>query len=516
MVVEELLATLGVKVNVEEFLSAEGMIGKLKVALGAVAVGLGLHELKEMVHGVAEVGDAASKSSQKLGLTAEALQELGYAGKLADVSQGQLEGAMFRLSRGMEKVALHGKGPVADALKKLHIHFKELKGESLDANLERIADAFAAMPDGQQKAALAMQLFGGAGKAMIPLLNGGSAAIREQREEARKLGVVISDETAKKFEEFNDDQTRVSEAWRGMKIQIVSEMLPALQEMVTGLLEWIKSNREWIAVGFHVVLEVVIDVFKVLGAVVGEVVDFFRTLLTFLWEHKAVLEVLVGLILAALMPALLGLVVTLGALAAGFFVINAPLILLIALITSIVILVNHWGEIWPVVAAAAGKAWDFIKEKGMAFGSWVVGLPRAIVSAFANFGVMIGHAIGDAFDYLVDLAAKTSDRIWEKLRDTPLVGHLIRATEATVDFVSGSSPSALADQQKALDALGESQHRVESGPAGGVNASFETQVNVQTGPGLDEHAVAEITARKIAEAQRNMLGSAYDTAKGGQ
>ena len=60
------------------------------------------------------------------------------------------------------------------------------------------------MEDGAGKTALAIKLFGKSGADLIPLLNQGRAGIKELTDEAAKLGIVISTETAAKAEQFND------------------------------------------------------------------------------------------------------------------------------------------------------------------------------------------------------------------------------------------------------------------------------------------------------------------------
>lgn len=524
MIVEELLATLGLKVDTEAFVEAEGLVGKLKMALGAIAVGLGLNELKEMVHGVAELGDAANKSSQKLGLSVESLQELGYAAKLSEVSQSSLEGALFRLSKGLEKVSTTGKGPAADALKKLHLNAKELRSAGLEDAIEQIADKFAGLPDGSQKAALAMQLFGGAGKKLIPFLNEGSAGIHRLKEEAHELGIVMSDETAEKFEEFNDDQTRVSEAWKGFKIQIVTEMLPALHGMVTGMLDWLKANGDWIRLGLAAIVHTVATAFQVLGSVIDEATSFVRSMYHFLSENKEITEVLVGLILAAVMPALLELIVTVGVLAAEFFVLNAPLILLISIITSLVILVNHWGDIWPVVAAKAGKAVDWIVGKYNALVSWFSQhVVEPIAGVFDHLGERIVKALSDAYDYVLYKTGEFAEKIWTKIQSIPGLQFLIEHTGlGAAPGRSGGADTA----RQVSDIRDEVEGGLRTGfglgapaPSDGVQVPESTHFSATIGDtsiiinpssGLNEQQIGEIAAKKATEAQRNMLSDAYD------
>jgi hypothetical protein len=66
---------------------------------------------------------------------------------------------------------------------------------------------------------------------MIPLLNAGSAAIKEQAEEARKLGIVIGDDFARNAEKFNDNLTKLKLGAKGVVNEIVADMLPTLSNL---------------------------------------------------------------------------------------------------------------------------------------------------------------------------------------------------------------------------------------------------------------------------------------------
>ena len=82
-----------------------------------------------------------------------------------------------------------------NAFKKLNIDLKDSSGQlqATDKVLAQIADRFKSMPDGPQKTALAMQLFGRQGKDMIPFLNQGSAGLAELNKKAHELGVTFND-----------------------------------------------------------------------------------------------------------------------------------------------------------------------------------------------------------------------------------------------------------------------------------------------------------------------------------
>ena len=75
---------------------------------------------------------------------------------------------------------------------------------SADDVLGSVADRMAQLPEGPQRAALALKLLGKAGADLVPVLQGGSAALAEARQEARDLGLVIDGDTIKAGDDLGD------------------------------------------------------------------------------------------------------------------------------------------------------------------------------------------------------------------------------------------------------------------------------------------------------------------------
>lgn len=205
-------------------------LGVAALAVGAVMGKLGLDVL--------EAGDQAVKSAQKFGLSAESLQELVYSGKLADVSSEQLSVSLKKLNVGMAETQANT-GDARTAFTALGISVESSAGvlKQTDKVVLEVADKFAAMEDGAGKTAIAVKLFGRAGSDMIPLLNAGSDGLRQNAEEARRFGTIISTEAGKKMEEFNDNITRIKEQFRGFAIALTTDALPALGRFAEQLLE---------------------------------------------------------------------------------------------------------------------------------------------------------------------------------------------------------------------------------------------------------------------------------------
>jgi hypothetical protein len=79
---------------------------------------------------------------------------------------------------------------------------------------------------------------------MIPLLNKGSKDLEELREEARSLGLVIGEETAKEAEELNDNLHRLHAVTQGLWRQAIAPIIPAMAHLVKRFLEWRKENAK--------------------------------------------------------------------------------------------------------------------------------------------------------------------------------------------------------------------------------------------------------------------------------
>jgi phage-related protein len=103
-----------------------------------------------------------------------------------------------------------------------------------------VADAIAAMPEGAERTAAAMDLMGRSGGDMVPLINDGAQAIRDLMQEADDLGLTISEETAAAIQAFDDNMKKLKGSLSGLTNQIVGRLAPALEDIsgyIAGLAE---------------------------------------------------------------------------------------------------------------------------------------------------------------------------------------------------------------------------------------------------------------------------------------
>lgn len=210
----------------------------LKVAATAIA-GLSAAAaagLSALVMSSAKSADESRKLAQSIGLTTEAFTGLTFAASQNGVAQGELRAGITAMNRSLLEAAA-GSEKQTRLFSALGVSATDAAGDirSGDEVLKDLADRFASMPDGAQKSALAMKVFGDAGSKMIPMLNSGAQGIEALTAQAEKLGLVISDKTARQAELFNDNLSLMAAVGQGAANQLMERLMPAMSGLTTEL-----------------------------------------------------------------------------------------------------------------------------------------------------------------------------------------------------------------------------------------------------------------------------------------
>jgi phage-related minor tail protein len=204
-----------------------GAAGGLSGALGAlVPIGVGAG-LAGIATNAINAADNMNDLSQKTGVSVESLSKFQQAANASGTSIEGVGAAMIKLNRNL---ATDNAG-AAEALTSLGISATDASGKlkTTDQVMLEVADKFAKMPDGANKTAAAMALFGKAGADMIPMLNGGSKAISD-------LKATMSTDMAQSADRFNDKMEALRTKAGELGLTIGSLLLPYLEKFVDLLL----------------------------------------------------------------------------------------------------------------------------------------------------------------------------------------------------------------------------------------------------------------------------------------
>ncbi|MCJ7543367.1 MAG: hypothetical protein MUP47_02185, partial [Phycisphaerae bacterium] len=129
------------------------------------------------VRNFANVGSALHDMSQRTGLSVEALSALSYAAEQSGADIESLEKGIRKMQRTITDAA-GGSKSAADALGSLGLTVKDLAGLAPEKQFRLLADRLDKVADATAKAALAMEIFGRSGTALLPMLRGGAAGLQ--------------------------------------------------------------------------------------------------------------------------------------------------------------------------------------------------------------------------------------------------------------------------------------------------------------------------------------------------
>lgn len=197
-------------------------ISVVKKLAGAAVIGKAAKSLKNLADSAAAAGDKIDKQSQALGISRKAYQEWDYILSQSGSSIDSLGTSMKTLNNSI----LSGK----DSVKKLGLSFDDLKGMNMEQQFEAVVRAFQQMPEGAEKSALAVELFGRNGMELLPLLNSTSDTIDQLRQKFADLGIEMTDKQIEAAVNYSDSMDTLKRTFDAVKYAIGAELLPVMTE----------------------------------------------------------------------------------------------------------------------------------------------------------------------------------------------------------------------------------------------------------------------------------------------
>jgi methyl-accepting chemotaxis protein len=200
--------------------------GAMSGALGALVPAVAIGGLATLAKGSIDAADNLNDLSQRTGVSVESLSKFGAAADDSGSSVDEVAKAMGKLGKGIVDPA----SKANEALKSIGISSTDASGKirSMDQIMLDVADRFAKMPDGAQKTALAMELFGKSGMNLIPMLNQGRDALS-------KYNATITTEGAQAADKFNDSLNEIARVVAGPFNQAVTALLPLITQIAQGV-----------------------------------------------------------------------------------------------------------------------------------------------------------------------------------------------------------------------------------------------------------------------------------------
>ena len=232
---------------------ADGALLSIERNEGAKVAAIAFASIKavQVFTGIAEqtaaLGDRIDKVSSKLGVNAQALQELRFAADQTGVAQQALDVGIQRFIRRASEAA-KGTGVAKDALAELGVQLKDNHGNlrPVDELLGDVAEGFKGTKTDADRVRLAFKLFDTEGVDLVNTLKGGRGALEALRKKARDTGGILDTELIQTSVEFTDTASELNLTFQGVRNIIAKALLPAFINMMKTFIDFIKRNREFI------------------------------------------------------------------------------------------------------------------------------------------------------------------------------------------------------------------------------------------------------------------------------
>ena len=254
-------------------------------AVGTATVAVG-KKLTNLAIDTAAAGDTIDKSSQKLGLSAEAYQEWDYVLSQSGVNI-ESAGMGFKALTNQIDSAKKGSKEAQERFAKLGISMDDINKLSREELFTKAIMGMQGLADNTDRAALANQLFGRSGMELAPLFNATAESTEALKQKAHDLGFVMSDEAVSATVKYTDSLDTLKRTFQGVKNNIVSQLLPGFTSITTGLSELLAGQdgaKEKLQQGAQEIVDslkkIAPRIVDVLLTVVGTAAEIAPTIIT--------------------------------------------------------------------------------------------------------------------------------------------------------------------------------------------------------------------------------------------
>lgn len=356
--------------------TAGDVAGRIGGPFLALAGSVGF-SLQQAVTSFASTGDALDKMSQRIGITAEQLQEFSYAATHAGAAPEDLEDALKDLGTHMAEIAngLDTSSSAFTLFQKLGIEMKDAAGNMrpVEQVFLDLADAIQRNEDPALRAKMAMATMGASGRKLIPMLAGGSDGLKQMAAQARDLGLVMSNDAVASAATMTDHMDDMRAVIGSVGNAIGAKLAPTVIRMSDRFRDLAAANREAFSQKFASVAERLAQTiekidFEGIASAVLTFADYAIRAFNAIGGFNTVLYAM-GAIMAgktlmsviALGSSIISMVQTFGALVtaartvavamAGAF---GPVGLVLTAVAAIAgVVIANWDSIWPTLKAGA-------------------------------------------------------------------------------------------------------------------------------------------------------------------
>jgi len=205
---------------------------KFFAGLTAASAAVG-YAIKQTLDSAGALVDA----SNRLGVSAANLNRLQQAASLAGIGADELNATIQRLNRNIGEGLQKATAPSAVALKNLNLNIQEISRLKPDQQFELIAQRLIAIESPAQRTALAMELLGKQGPAVLQLAN----ELEKVKRITEEAGLVVTERDLIALDEAGDSIDQLGILWNAGINKAVVALAPYIVGFVANLKDAIRE-----------------------------------------------------------------------------------------------------------------------------------------------------------------------------------------------------------------------------------------------------------------------------------
>lgn len=245
-------------------------LGDLAKVVGATALVRGF---VSFIQGAVDSTLQMADMSRALGTTTIGMRQWQHVAEASGLPVEVMNSALQTLSQNMRAVQM-GNGDMAYAFRRLHVPVRDANRNLRDTSdvMSEAGVAIASIENPTRRARLATQIFGDAGRQLIPIFEQGGTAVNGMREEVRELLSGNMEQMEQQSRKVRAEQARLNLAFQALTNTIVLQILPAftwVTQGVTIVVRYIKGISEstyLVQAAMIAAIPVMIALFANLGA----------------------------------------------------------------------------------------------------------------------------------------------------------------------------------------------------------------------------------------------------------
>jgi hypothetical protein len=230
---------------------AEAYFKRFSASITAIGLGIGavgaamFAPFAGSLHTFADFTEELAKTSKRTGMSVEALQALGYAGKQCGVDMATLEMGIKRLQKELF-AASQGNKEALKTFADLGVNVQDILKLTPDEQFKRMATAIGSIKDPTARAGETLKIFGKNGTALLPLLMQGGKGLDDLQKQMSALGLVMGAEDVLQGEKLADTLKILGLASQIVFSSIGAQLAPVMVSFANTMILCVRQTVGWI------------------------------------------------------------------------------------------------------------------------------------------------------------------------------------------------------------------------------------------------------------------------------